>query len=63
MSDEEKAFWSDWTPEELARLKSIRKEMMRNWLAAGAPHGPGVVHLVNRPGGGVRAARVKNERA
>jgi hypothetical protein len=43
MSDEEKAFWSDWTPEELARLKSIRKEMMRNWLAAGTPHGQAVV--------------------
>jgi hypothetical protein len=43
MSDEEKAFWSDWTPEELARLKSIRNEMVRNWLAAGAPHGPAVV--------------------
>lgn len=38
MSDEEKAFWSDWTTEEFDRLKSIQKEMVRNWLAAGAPH-------------------------
>jgi hypothetical protein len=38
MSDEEKAFWSDWTTEEFDRLKSIQNEMVRNWLAAGAPH-------------------------